>query len=400
MSNSYRGHQTKGRRHLLVFDTSALLSANEKDRVQVWRNNEQLGDCFIPGATFEEIQALEKDTRRPKEQAKAKAFLKFYRDGCRYEVQPLESKNYSPSMSLLPINNQNDRQILACAIRLADQYQNCVIILVTYEMSLQGLVKQFARQKGTPNLCALPADRLATWFHHNYKEDTLPFEVREVYKRMNQGKNQQKNHRLPDARQKAHARSLPASHSSSKPQPAALPYYPAGKVNPRFLPAPKHSTHNGQNQILKLIKSPGFIAGAVILLALGVFVTAKPNQPSFEGQIPGIVTEAAIANPQPFQPTPPDLIARAETAIIEFQQADNKAALTQTLNSLQELKNQQGGQLDDAGEQRLGRLKHKYAIEVLATSGQLSEAATLLRQISPNYSDIEYVRQWLVEQNR
>jgi hypothetical protein len=135
------------RRHLLVFDTDALLSAKENDRVQVWRNNEQLGECYIPGATYEEIGELAKNSRDPKKQTNAKEFLKFITDGTGrgYNIQSLEDNRD------IPISDSKDRKIIACAHRLSTDNPAAVVILITYELTLQGLVQQSRRA----NFCTL-----------------------------------------------------------------------------------------------------------------------------------------------------------------------------------------------------------------------------------------------------
>lgn len=87
------------------------------------------------------------------------------------------------------------------------------------------------------------------------------------------------------------------------------------------------------------------------------------------------------------EPTPANLISKAESSIIQFQNTKEPSILRQALNELQSLKNQQGLRLDKEGEQRLSRLKHKYAIEVLASSGQKAEAVKMLGEIPSSYSD-------------
>ncbi len=59
-----------------------------------------------------------------------------------------------------------------------------------------------------------------------------------------------------------------------------------------------------------------------------------------------------------------------EDGIPIYQKTKKSSVLRKPLDELQELKNKQGEQLDKAGELRLNRLMHKYAIEVLASSGQ------------------------------
>jgi len=400
VSSMFRDHQSPKRRNFLVFDTSALLSANEKDRVQVWRNNEQLGECYVPGATYAEISTLAKNSRKPKEQAKAKEFLKFVNDGCRYKIQPVEDNRK------IPIDDQKDRQIIACAHRLSNENPDSVVILITYDITLKALVQQ----SGLSNFCTLTADKLAVWFHEDYKRDRVPQEVFDTYKRM---QSQRGNRGLPSGSQSR--KRIPSRDESPRPPrqiyqvpepPQLNPVResssprPSGNYNP---PPTYNSNPPSSSNTSNLLTNPIVIAAIVGGLALFIFLFTKREQTPVSNpssQVPGIVGDVAMANPEPLKETPPILISEAEAAILEFQRTRNPSTLTRTLNLLQELKNRQGGSLDDAGEQRLSRLKHKYAIEVLATSGQLAEAAKLLRQIPQNYSDIGAVREWLVKQNR
>lgn len=402
MARNFSHSQSPKRRHLLVFDTSALLSANEKDRVQVWRNNEQLGECYVPGATYAEISTLSSNSKKPKEQVKAKEFLKFVSGGCRYKIQPTEDNRS------IPIDNQKDRQIIACAHRLSNDNPDAVIILVTYELTLQGLVQQ----SGLPNFCTLEASKLATWFHEDYKRDRVPQEVFDTYSNMKNMKFQS-NKRIHEAR--PHPRPLPGGRDQ-KPTGVNIPLEPKGlkdaspqqssphtrkNYDPPALPS-SHESSNSSSES-NFWKNPAIIAAMVVVFALCFLFFTKREQPPSpipSVKIPGIVSDAAIAESNPMQPTPPNLIAQSQSAVYEFQQSKNPSSLTIPLNLLQTLKNSQGGKLDNAGEQILSRLKHKYGIEVLATSGQLAEAANLLRQIPQSYSDIESVRDWLVKQNR
>lgn len=99
MSNISRHNQSYNSKFFLVFDTSALLSANENDRFQVWRNNEQLGECYIPGATYAEITNLASHSLNRKEQANAKEFLKFLKNGAGrgYKIEPVEDNHEIPA---------------------------------------------------------------------------------------------------------------------------------------------------------------------------------------------------------------------------------------------------------------------------------------------------------------
>lgn len=409
MSSMFRDNESPRRRHLLVFDTSALLSANEKDRIQVWRNNEQLGECYVPGATYAEISQLATNSRKPKEQTKAKEFLKFVKDGCRYKIQPVEDNRK------IPIDNQKDRQIIACAHRLSGENPDAVVVLVTYELTLQGLVQQ----SGLPNFCTLTAAKLAVWFHEDYKRDRVPQEIFDTYKRMQSQRgsrglpsgypprNNSEGRRISGGNDRQNDSRRPPRQIEQVPEPPVLK--PAREPLPSpsrdYNSPPTYSSNQGSSS-----NKPNFLTNPIAIAVIAAIATAfciflftrRESSPSSNlgSQVPGIVSDQAVANPEPFQETPPALITEAETAVLEFQRTQDPSTLKRPLNLLQELKNKQGGRLDEAGEQSLSRLKHKYAIEVLATSGQLAEAANLLRQIPQTYSDIASVRDWLVKQNR
>ncbi len=405
MSNTFRNNESPKRRHLLVFDTSALLSANERDRVQVWRNNETLGECYVPGATYAEISLLVRNSQMPREQAKAKEFLNFVTNGCRYQIQPLEDNRQ------IPIDNQKDRQIIACAYKLSAENPDAVVILVTYDITLQALVKQ----SGLPNFCTLTARKLGVWFHEDYKRDTVPLEIHDTYRRM------QSQHRSKGLS----GGTLPGDNTGGRPissgsdtprSPRPINEVPEPQLLKQVkqqTPEPSRDYHPlpesrpnppSPSNILKILTNPiaiGAIVTIIVSLCLFSFTKREPTPPSNpSSQVPGIVSDKAVVNPERLRETPPELITEIETAVLRFQRTKDPLTLKRPLNILQELKNKQGGKLDEAGEQSLSRLKHKYAIEVLATSGQLAEAASLLRQIPQTYSDIGSVRDWLVKHNR
>jgi hypothetical protein len=139
------------------------------------------------------------------------------------------------------------------------------------------------------------------------------------------------------------------------------------------------------------------IAGAILLgIVAGTFVigsfTRKDSNPPTGVVIP---QAAQAANPQSTLSTSSELIAQADNGISRFQQTRDASALLEPLNQLQRLKNSQGGKLDTQGEQKLSRLKHKYALEVLAERNQVAEATDLLQQVPNTYYDYEKVKEWL-----
>lgn len=400
-----RHNQSYNRKFFLVFDTSALLSANENDRFQVWRNNEQLGECYVPGATFAEITNLESDSRNRKEQASAKEFLNFLKSGAGrgYKVQGVEDNRK------IPTDNKKDRQILACAHKLATENPNVVVVLVTYEIALQALVQQFDQ----PNFCTLPANKLGAWFHQDYPKGRVPQEIFDASKRIKYMKPMGENRKLPrsleDGEGNFPGKKLPIGNDKPPSmrviiqEPESPVVLPPRKSTPPIITKsddypPVHTNpQTGSSNILDILKNPIAVAFILGILALGIFSFTKrepiqPNSPS--SQVPGLV------NPEPLPKTPPSLITEAETSVQQFQRTKDPATLKNSLTLLQELKNKQGSKLDKEGEQSLSRLKHKYAIEVLATSGQSAEAAILLKEIPSTYTEYNYVRDWLTKQRR
>jgi hypothetical protein len=144
-------------------------------------------------------------------------------------------------------------------------------------------------------------------------------------------------------------------------------------------------------------KKPSLNPWLIAIAAACVAVVALSGINSFMGNnSTSIVAQERVDN-QPVEATPANLITIAEAAIIQFQQTKEPSVLKSPLNELQTLKNKQGVRLDNEGEQRLSRLKHKYAIEVLASSGQKAEAVKMLKEVSANYSEYKDVEKWIAK---
>ncbi|MER3494066.1 MAG: hypothetical protein C4323_18260 [Mastigocladus sp. ERB_26_2] len=363
-------------KHLLVFDTIALLSADKSNRLQVWRNNEQLGECYIPGATYAEISRISQEKENPDFHA-AKAFLEFAGKGSRYRIQPKEDNRQ------IPLDNEKDRQILACAHRLARENPNSVIILVTYDPTMKGL----AGQSGLPNFCTLTAKDLSDWFFLDYYRGKVPQAVSDAYQRIKrfqsagEQNNKQANH-FPKQQNQPHK-------NKNKQQRQIQP-----TPEPRKLQGAQ--SHQNQHQNPSKPQKKQFLNPVIIGLAsafVAVVLLSAIN--NFTGNNSATIVAQEVIDNQPVKPTPPDLIAKAESSIIQFQSTKEPSILRQSLNALQTLKNQQALRLDKEGEQRLSRLKHKYGIEVLASSGQKAEAMKMLEEIPQSYSDYKNVKKSL-----
>lgn len=369
-------------KHLLVFDTIALLSADKSNRLQVWQNNQKLGECYIPGATYAEISKISQQKSNSDFHA-AKAFLDFASKGGRYRIQPKEDNRE------IPLDNEKDRQIIACAHRLARENPNCVVILVTYDSTMKGL----AGQSGLPNFCILSAKDLSDWFYLDYHRSKLPQAVSDAYQRI---KRSQKNVYQPTPVQKNNQpnhfpkqQNQPNKKKNKQPPPIQQTIEPP-KLQGSARSQHQHSQNTSppKKQFLTLIII-GLAAACAAVVALSTIKDTGNNSSALVAQ--------QVADNQPVKTTPADLITKAESSIIQFQNTKEPSILRLPLNELQILKNQQALRLDKEGEQRLSRLKHKYAIEVLASSGQTAEAVKMLEEISRSYSDYKNVKKSLTK---
>jgi hypothetical protein len=395
MSNLSRGNQQTQYKHLLVFDTPALLSAKDQNPEQDWLNNQHFGDCYVPGGTFAELYELEK-----KGDAKAKKFIKFVQKWNNYTILPMEDNR---SIPIPDSANKRDRQILACAFNLARSQKDCIVILVTYERIMQILVNQKQVEEMVPNFCTMEASALAWWYYEGRARNEFPKAVWSAQKRMRQSRRTY-SEPLP----LNSPRNQPPLTESKREQrnitPVQQPLLPQKTTPDPILRPASGSSQTRQKAAQKPYQNPWFIGvGAVsllvvALLVIGSFTRHQPN--SKNNSSGGIVPQVAAANPQPIEPTSSELLSQADNGIRQFQQTKDASVLTEPINQLQELKNAQGGKLDSKGEQKLSRLKHKYAIEVLAQRNQVSEAADLLRQIPKTYYDYGKVKKWLDKQDK
>ena len=387
-------------KHLLVFDTIALLSADKSNRLQVWRNNEQLGECYIPGATYAELSKISQEKENSDFHA-AKAFLEFAAKGSSYKIQQKEDNRQ------IPLDNEKDRQILACAHRLARENPNSVIILITYDPTMKGL----AAQSGLANFCTITAKDLSDWFFLDYYRGKVPQAVSDAYQRMKRfqpasGQNNKQANHLPQQQNQPHKnknkqqRSIQQTPERPKLQGVAQSQHQRQQTPERpklqGVVQSQHQRQHSENtskpqkkQFLKpVIMSLAFACAAVILL---------PVINNFTQNNSVTIVAQEVIDSKPVKPTPPNLITKAESSIIQFQNTKEPSILRQSLNELQTLKNQQALRLDKEGEQRLSRLKHKYAIEVLASSGQKAEAVKMLEEIPQSYSDYKNVKKSLIK---
>lgn len=386
---------------ILVFDTIALLSADDSNPEQVWRNNEQLGMCCIPGGTYSELSRIA-SSKNNKNKRKASKFLRFLAKGKTYRVLPIEDK---PS---IPVPQVADRQILACAYKLAEDYRNVVVALVTYDVKKMGLVAQ----SGLPNFCMIEAKEIARWYHQGYFKGTLPNAIEAARRDMKASfSNAAPPPRLPDRKGprpidvevlddgrgsssqlggRTHQRQLKPSKGSKNQE---------GKKQSNRPIATQDKQVASSNNLITSVVSLLIFSFVIIFGYIGFSLINKDSPDSEVNPETGIVipTESDSNAFDSVPSTSSRLLALADNGIFEFQKTGDPEGLLVAINEFQELKNLQGSELDSAGEEKLSKLKHKYAIEVLASRSQVKEAIELLEQIPSSYSDFLSVEAWLID---
>ncbi|MFG6100508.1 PIN domain-containing protein [Leptothoe sp. ISB3NOV94-8A] len=390
MSNLAHPSKRPRESRILVFDTRALLSAYDRNPDKVWRNNQELGLCYIPGATFFELDKIAK-SRKDKDRFKAKKCISFIKDHPSYHVSGIED---NPG---IPIPREIDRQILNSAIELAGKNRDRVVALVTYDLTKMALVAQ--SQRFLPNFCMIEAKEIAKWCREGCNKTRLPQAINVAYQGIAQTSG-----KLPGGNSKniTHSRDntidvevLPSTNQSRKK---------GRQGKNKSLPPSKTPINRRDNNANA--RNNNFIASSVvliILLVLGFLGLYSLNRQQATSEIDpdtGIVVlqEPNIPISEPTPPTPPELLALADNGILDFRRTENSEALLRPINELQKLKNLQGGKLSSNGEEKLSKLKHKYAIEVLASRSQVKKAVELLGEIPITYTDYPSVEAWLAQQ--
>ncbi|NEQ36386.1 MAG: hypothetical protein F6K40_08915 [Okeania sp. SIO3I5] len=303
----------------------------------------------------------------------------------------------------IPDVNQRDIKILASAFNLAIENNNCVVVLITYDEMKKVLINQKQVENLLPNFCAIPAGALAWWYHNGRPKNRLPDEVWDAQQRIRFSQKASPQSISPSTT-KSPPKSIGGKNNYRKIEPHKGEYHPVQRTpikpndrNQKHLPSGKGNFKEvgyRNTPINKSLDPNIFIFGIVGVLITGILLLLVIGNFSRQKSVP----QTQIGNLRANQ-TPPTLIAEARASIIRFQNSKDSSDLTKPMYTLQELKDKQGGYLDADGEQTLSRLKHKYAIEVLASSGQLVEAAKILRQIPPTYDQYPEVRSWLNQNN-
>ncbi len=360
-------------RCLIVFDTPAILAVHPQKAEKEWLNNFQLGECYIPDEALDELWRFYHQGHK-----KAKNFIRFQQNKKAYQVIKLPGNCGVP----IPENmNSRNRAILNSTFNLAKQWCNSLVILVTYENIAEQLNKQPKIEKLVPNFCVLTLAQMRQWC-----EQQQPPEVVDKILQ-HQGKTQAK------VKKYYHSQALSKNTAvvagiTKKQTVISVPSLP-------LLLPPDDSKLKHQQWLLAKWNIWVLSISVIVLSAIIITFLELGNRDPLT-VLEQVFSQVIAVTPK-IEETPATLIAQAEAGIIKFQKTKAPSALRSPLNALQSLKNKQNNRLDLLGEQSLSRLKHKYAIEVLASSGQTQEAIGMLQEIHPSYSDFSKVQNWLAQ---
>ncbi len=361
-------------RCFIVFDTPAILAVQYQKAEKEWLKNFQLGECCIPDEALDELWKFYHQGHR-----KAKKFIQFQQNKKAYQVIKLQENCGVP----IPENlNSRNRSILNSTFNFAKQWCNSLVILVTYENIVEQLKKQPQIEKLSPNFCALNLEQMRQWCEQKQQPP-------EVLDKISQhlGKTQTKVKKYYYSQALSKKTSLVAG-TTKKQTIISVPSLP-------LLLPPDDSRLKRQQWLLSKVNIWVLVISMIALPAIIITCIELGNREPLR-VLEQVFSQVIAATPK-IEETPANLIAQAEAGVIKFQKTKAPSALRSPLNALQSLKNQQNNRLDVLGEQSLSRLKHKYAIEVLASSGQTQEAIGMLQEIHPSYSDFSQVQNWLAQ---
>lgn len=369
----------------LVFDTPALLSANPKNPEQVWLNNTVLGKCIVPGGTVEELINLK---GKKNSQAKmALKFINFNRRCNQYEIWGKEDNKVIPIPNRF---NSRDRQILASVFNLAREEKNALIILITHESIMDFLINNSTVKQKIPNLCTIPGKELAKWFHEYRFKNLLPKAVREAEQRLINFRSYKIENPVISSKRRQ-KRISNVSHSNS------VKKIINNKLESRN--SNRRKLHSSSNNNYKLpgnseiksqnkkiinragintsniwIKSLAFLI--IVFFALLLAILFKSNNEMNNGE------------------TQSNLITESDACILEAQRTQQDfSCFKKSIEAFEKLKRRQDGKLNWEAEQSLSTLKHKYAIQVLASQNQIERALSMLDEIPSSYSQIDEVNE-------
>ena len=142
-------------------------------------------------------------------------------------------------------------------------------------------------------------------------------------------------------------------------------------------------------------KLGGLILLPLIILSFGFMLWISSNSRKDTDDITPPKTKEQICD---------RAIANAQAGIQNYQSIKNNnenissKAISTLKRTLDEIETQyQNNEQPVCLEEYLGRVRHKYAVEVLASSGQQQEAIDLLQKVPDSYSQIKAVKQKLQE---
>ncbi len=368
---SCQGHPSS-LKNLLVFDNAALLGANPDNPQLDWLNYQRLGNCYIPSLTLVELLKWAK-----KGHQKAKHFIKFISEWQNYEILYRDNNLAIP---LTPTINLRDRHILTCTFKLAEQRRDAAVILITHPHLVATLENQQNLEPELPNFCAIDSQTLAWWSHEGVYRQQLPEPIVEVNQRLESTIHDSQSQKLENSNTAAQ---ILQKQLKSRSVINTLPLDKAEWTTE------EEETEN-KSRVVSL--STASIAAATTLLLVGGLAKQQ--------QFPVVASQGFFApNITNFTSNSQQDKAQVSTevanAIEDFRRTKDPSFLRVPLEELRQREQQKQLKLDEKGVQMLSSLKHKYAIEVLASSGNLPEAAQLLQEIPDNYTKISAVNNWL-----
>lgn len=375
-------NQQLNHQYLLILDTPAILSARANNPERDWQNNLQLGQCYIPDLVWHELLEFACQGHR-----KAKKFIKFINTQKNYHILYQENNSTATNSITLSENiNSRNRSILSSALNLANQWLEQIVVFFTYDVIVELLVKDKSITEKITNFCAVHSQELNWWHQEGISKQQVPLQVAQTLKNING---------LSPSRHPIIATEIFSNLGSGKT---------ATKIKSSSYRSQLLPVDDSQPQRKKIYPSrrTKLISGGLATFT----IATSPLLANYFSQSPKLLKHTSTTlwdwietNYQSQNPTQlKQLIRDAETAVLTFEQTKESEPLKKALYALQEFQTK-NNLVDEDVENYLYKLKHKYAVEVLASSGQITEAVTMLKEIPSSYSKIEQVKRWL-EKNR
>ena len=142
---------------LLLLDLSAVLAGQPRE----WQEFSRLGQCLVPQAVYQELQALSQDAIEKTHELTARAFMQFFPDSG-WQLSATTATH--PALMPTPGQRESKRARLAlavaeCAYGLARLSDGQLIVLVANDPALV----QRLHTVQAANLCGLPLTTLLNW---------------------------------------------------------------------------------------------------------------------------------------------------------------------------------------------------------------------------------------------